>query len=174
MAMATQDLSSADRFLKNLMGILALIFLVTFLVFALVPDGLVKFLNLLGKIFGLPAAKLISDVDLSCLAPEASDADMGAFKAVPQRLWLILSLSLMATLTYLCYLVWRDPRKHLALVPVVLLSKLVSSAFALIYFFAQQRYFANLVAFVTDFPIFLIVLFAYIRVVLQRERELVS
>jgi len=162
--MAKQEYSSAENFLKNLMGILALIFLVCFLIFALAPDGLIKVLNVIGdKIFGLEPARLVSEF------PEHAN-----FRFVPQRLWLILALSLMATITYLSYLVWRNPRKNLPLVPVILLSKLTSSLVALIYFFAQQNYFVNLVAFITDFPIFLVVLFAYLRVVIQKEKELVS
>ncbi len=161
--MEKQKYSSAENFLKNTMGVLALVFLVALLVFALAPDGLIRVLNGIGKVFGMEPARLVSEF------PEQAN-----FRYVPHRLWLVLSLSLMATITYISYLIWRNPRKHMALVPVILLSKLASSLFALIYFFAQQRYFVNLVAFITDFPIFLIVLFAYIRVVLQKEKELVS
>lgn len=134
--------NQAERFLKSLMGILAIIFIATALVFALFSGTLVSLLNSpIGKVF-----KLYSE-DI-CQVPE-------------QRLYVALSVSLMVVLVYLCFLVWKDPRKNLSFIPVILISKLTSSLMAVVYF-ANSKTFVNLIAFITDFPIFVIVLIAYL------------
>jgi len=69
--------------------------------------------------------------------------------------WLVLSLSMMAMITWICRAVYVDIRRNgMALVPILLLSKFCSSAFYL-YFFITQKQLVHLVGTLTDGPIFL-------------------
>lgn len=142
-------LNPAERFLKSLMGILTVIFIGTAFVFIAFSGTLVSLLNSpIGKVFKLYSENV-------CQVPE-------------QRLYVTLSVSLMVVLIYLCFLVWKNPRKNLALIPIVLASKLTSSLMAVLYF-AKSKTLVNLTAFITDFPIFVIVLIAYLWVLGKKK-----
>lgn len=78
-----------------------------------------------------------------------------------ERFWLTLTLSLMFTLVFLCYLGQKDIEKNMVVVPPILLSKFVSTAFFMTFFFVDQNAFAYLVGVLSDGPIFLITYLYY-------------
>ncbi len=80
--------------------------------------------------------------------PLPADGNEGAF-------WLVLSLSMMAMITWICRAAYLDIRRNGRLVHVLLLSKFCSSLFYLI-FFIKTHQLAYLIGISTDFPIFLV------------------
>ncbi|MFA6451692.1 MAG: hypothetical protein WCX65_19630, partial [bacterium] len=70
------------------------------------------------------------------------------------KFWLVLSLSMMAMITYICRSAYLDLRRNARLVPILLLSKFCSSVFYMSFFIAYGHL-ANLVGFFTDGPLFL-------------------
>ncbi len=75
--------------------------------------------------------------------------------------WLVLSLSMMAMITYICRAAYLDPRRNGRLVPILLLSKFCSSAFYLAFFIANRQL-AHLVGFFTDGPLFIVTLLIWL------------
>jgi len=71
------------------------------------------------------------------------------------KFWLVLSLSMMAMITYISRAAYLDLRRNGRLVPILLLSKFCSSMFYLI-FFATSGQLVHLVGLLTDGPLFLI------------------
>lgn len=81
-----------------------------------------------------------------------------------QFFWNSLTVSLMSVLTYLSWLIKSDVRRWLDLVPVVLVSKLVSTLLFLGCYWLDQPYFLYFIGAVfSDGPIFLITLIFYRR-----------
>jgi hypothetical protein len=89
--------------------------------------------------------------------------------AMPQpveRFWLALTISLMATITMLCYYIQKDVRTNMALTSFLLVSKLTSTLVMLSAFFWDRPYFNYLLGSVfCDGPIFVITLIFYRRAV---------
>jgi hypothetical protein len=77
------------------------------------------------------------------------------------RFWLVLSLSMMAMITYICRAAYLDLRRNGRLVPILLLSKFCSSAFYMGFFIASGHL-ANLVGFFTDGPLFIVTLIMWL------------
>lgn len=77
------------------------------------------------------------------------------FEAREGAFWLVLSVSMMAMLTWICRAVYMDVRGNGRLVALLLLSKLCSTA---LYFvlFVKYHYLAYLVGALTDGPIFVL------------------
>ncbi|HOV75837.1 MAG TPA: hypothetical protein P5318_04990 [Candidatus Hydrogenedentes bacterium] len=82
------------------------------------------------------------------LYPMPTDAPEGAF-------WRILSVSMMAMLTWISVQAYRDPRRHGNMIPILLLSKTCSTACYTV-FFIRHGHLAYMVGFLTDGPIFLV------------------
>lgn len=135
------EVSKEENSLRIVLGILAIVFLVTdlFLVFA--TPLLFNLINIVAELIGA-----------------------GETPLPVQKFHLALTNSMMLMITYISYMVWKDVKKNLNMVPVLMLSKIVSSASGLLFFFFSARYFAYLVLAITDFPIFLIVYILYKRV----------
>ncbi|MCX5758385.1 MAG: hypothetical protein NTU83_07765 [Candidatus Hydrogenedentes bacterium] len=90
-------------------------------------------------------SRFISPLPLYLLPANAPE---GAF-------WRVLSVSMMAMITWIAVQAYRDPRGHANLVPVLLLSKACSTACYTV-FFIMYGHLAYIVGFVTDGPIFLV------------------
>lgn len=82
-----------------------------------------------------------------------------------EKFWLVLTNSMMLMLVVICVYVAHDVRAHLAMVMIILFSKASSSAQYLYLFLRQKRYFAYLVGFLTDGPLFVITLVFYLKAV---------
>lgn len=81
----------------------------------------------------------------------------------PQRMWLVLTLSLMVTITYLCWRVQRDVTQAKILIPLLLVAKFTSSLFFLFFFIYHLRAFAYLAGLVVDGTIFIVTYMMYKR-----------
>jgi len=135
------EISKEENSLKIVLGILAIVFLVTDLVLVFATPLLFNLINISAELIG--AGKTPFQLRNSIL---------------------LLQTSMMLMITYISYMVWKDVKKNLNMVPVLMLSKIVSSASGLLLFFFSARYFAYLVLAITDFPLFVIVYILYKRV----------
>lgn len=75
--------------------------------------------------------------------------------------WLVLSLSMMAMITYICRAAYLDVRRNGRLVPILLLSKFCSTAFYFYYLITQGQI-VHLVGVLTDGPLFLATLILWL------------
>jgi hypothetical protein len=81
----------------------------------------------------------------------------------PDKFWLALTLSMMATITALSYIAQKDIRKNIGYVIPLLIAKFVSTFFFILFFFIHINSLAYIVGALTDGPIFIITLVFYIR-----------
>ena len=152
------------EFFRQSMGVLALCFLVGGFLFLIFPDQIIQATNWFAR-GGAKDAPVVSAIDMNA----ATRATTGAGAALPQfvgppRLWPILSFTMMMMITVICALNWLDPRKYYTWVPLLLFSKACSSMTALLVFWiSKYDYLADLLGLVVDFPIFLLILFIYLR-----------
>lgn len=77
-----------------------------------------------------------------------------------QNFYLALSNSMMIMIAYISYKVWQNPRENLNLLPVLILSKTVSSLTGLVLFVLTSA-FGYLAIFVADFPLAVIAFLLY-------------
>lgn len=136
--MDSEVLTAAERRFRVWMYISAWMYAAAGLVFLFAGDLIVNFFN------------FVTDEYLTMFAPYSLPAEggEGAF-------WLVLSLSMMAMITWICRAACLDIRRNGRLVHVLLLSKFCSSVLYL-GFFVKTGQMAHLVGFATDFPIFLV------------------
>lgn len=135
-------LTSEERALKKLLQFWAVLFLMAGLVFVFFPNLVLQSLNQL-------ALKITPTLPTLPLSQD--------------RFWIVLMFSLMITLTFICYSAQDDLRRRKDLVQFVLISKITSSLFFLIFFFADRMALAYLVGALVDGSIFIITLSFYSR-----------
>ena len=120
-------------------------FVIAGLIFVLAPDYLTVGLDRLGQIlFGTPV-RLLPD-------------------GPPERFWLALTTSMMANISVISFLVWRDVKRFKLLMIPLLVSKLTSSIMGLAFYFGAAHYFSHLVIFATDFPLFVVGTVFYVKI----------
>jgi uncharacterized protein (DUF362 family) len=136
------EVTRQERHLKVLMAISAAAYFVVGLAFVLMPETILKALNLFSRILtpGLPGMPLSVE-----------------------KFWLSMTFSMMMTIAALSYIAQRNVRKNKGYVIPVLISKAASSLSALCFFLFSARYFAYLAIFLVDGLIFWITLFFYLR-----------
>ncbi len=142
----TAPLTREERTLRLLMGVLAPVFALTTLTFLFAPGQTGALIATIGRWSGFA---------------EVPTPGLGG----P---WWPLAVSMMAMITAICALAWRDVRRHRGLLPILLVSKGVSSAVGLGSFFLVARAFHYMVVFTTDFPIFLVTAVLYLRAAPRR------
>jgi hypothetical protein len=79
-----------------------------------------------------------------------------------EKFWLTLTVSMMLMLVVICAFVAHDPQKYYMMVVILLASKAASTTQYVI-FYAQRRFFAYAVGFLTDGPLFLVTLYFFIK-----------
>lgn len=146
------NLSKAEEQFKKVMGAMGVLFLIAGAVYAWVPEHVVMLINFAGGFLGMPKAPVVLEI---------TDA-LGVAKPA-ERGFVGLAAAYMVIVTVIALACYFNPRKYMDLVPVVLLGKLASSAFGLIFYFWSAPYFSNLVLAITDLPIFVIILVFYLR-----------
>ena len=93
--------------------------------------------------------------------------------------WRILSVSMMAMLTWATWILFRNPRGNAAWVQLILLSKLISSSLYF-FFFVGTHQFPHLVGWLTDGSLFLLILALWIpaspgqNVFTRKERQILQ
>lgn len=133
------ELTREERNLKVVMGILGVIFLGAEITFLFLQKPLFDAINTMSSV-------------------------IGNFPPVPystEKFWISLSNAMMLMIVYISFSVYKDVRKNMNLVSVLLLGKFVSSISGLIYFLVSDKYLAHLMVPISDFPIFLVVLYFY-------------
>lgn len=136
------SMTREEKHLKVVMAISAITYLITGFAFALVPNQILKSVNLLSRI----------------LAPGLKEIPISV-----ERFWLSLAFAMMMTITFLCYIVQHNVRKNKGYITPLLISKAASAISALCFFIFSAKYFAYLVIFLVDGSIFWITLLFYIR-----------
>ena len=128
-------LTTEERHLKKLLQIWAIVFLIAGLFFVFFPNLVVGSLNNISQKWTpkLPLLPLSDD-----------------------RFWIVLMFSLMITLTFLCYSAQDDLIRRKDLVQFILISKITSSLFFLIFFFVDRMALAYLVGTLVDGSIFVV------------------
>ncbi len=147
------ELSRNETIMKYAGLVYAIIFIGAVLVFILLPGPMLAVINAVSLTF-FPSLTLASD--------------SGKF-------WLSLAVSMMATITVLSFLIFKDVRRNYAMAVPLVTAKFTSSLFGLGFFMAGfacaetgWKTLANLVIFCSDFPLGALMLVLY-RLV-QKER----
>ncbi len=136
------EVTREERHLKILMVISAVTYVVVGFAFAILPEPILKVLNLCSRI----------------LTPGLEQMPLSV-----ERFWLSMTFSMMMTIAALCFIAQHNIRKNKGYIIPVLISKTASSLSALCFFIFSARYFAYLVVFIVDGSIFWITLFFYLR-----------
>lgn len=123
------------------MAFFGIVFLVTDIIFLFFPHELFDYTNLVSSYLGF----------------------IHPFPFPHEKFWLILTNAMMVMITFISFKVAINPVDNMALVPVVLIAKLTSSITALVYFFYEDQYFAYLLIFIVDFPIFIAIYYFYLK-----------
>ena len=123
---------------RSLMAFFSFIFFTTALVFLFLPRYLIQSLNEIGNFFNFSSVSIDN-----------------------QYFWISLTVSMMATITLCCLLLWYNPYRYQPVFWPFLTAKMTSSACGLYYFLAFSHAFCHLVIPLIDLPIALVGLWAY-------------
>jgi len=144
------NLTSRKKQMRIVAFLYGITFIVTGLIFLFMPDRLLFIMN------------IVSDSVFPSLAPAS---DSGKF-------WLSMTVSMMAGVATLSFMIYRDVNRHLHMAVPLVVMKFTSALTGLAFFIAGitvvecgSGTLANLVIFITDFPLGLLMLFLYCRVI---------
>jgi uncharacterized protein (DUF362 family) len=136
------EATKKEKHLKIFMIISAITYFVVGFAFAIMPEGMLKAINVFSRI----------------LTPSLEEIPLSV-----EKFWLSMTFSMMMTITALCYIAQHNIRKNKGYIIAVLISKSASALSSLCFFIFSARYFAYLVIFLVDGSIFWVTLFFYIR-----------
>jgi len=136
------SMTRQERQLKTLMGISALVYLVVGFTFAVIPEQLLRAVNVLSR----------------TLTPGLSEIPVSS-----GRFWPALAFSMMMTITALSYMTFHNVRKNKGCVLPLLISKCASALSAICFFAFQATHLAYLLIFIVDGSIFWLTLAFYLR-----------
>jgi len=140
------ELTKEEQQLAVMMKVWAIVFGIGGVIFFLFPEKLFDSMNMTSTIIFKDTLPLL--------------------KQSSEKFWSALSLSLMTTLTFMCWLASKDIRKNGNLVKAVLVSKLASTLFYIFFFIDDSRILAYIIgSMFSDGPIFIIILVFYMRAV---------
>ena len=131
-----------EKHLKTFMIISAITYFVVGFAFAIIPEVMLKAINVFSRI----------------LTPSLEEIPLSV-----EKFWLSMTFSMMMTITALCYIAQHNIRKNKGYIIALLISKSASALSALCFFIFSDKYFAYLVIFLVDGSIFWVTLFFYIR-----------
>ena len=127
------------KYYRSLSLALALCFAIVGIVFAAIPDDVLRFFNLLSPAFSLPPSPLTS-----------------------YNFYLVLAAAYMYLVTLLAFMMYRWPENRCY--PMLLINaKLASSFFSVIFFIAHARYLVDLANFGVDAMIGMLVFLIYVK-----------
>lgn len=143
-----QIMTPEESHLKKLMQFWTLLFLSGGLLFLFLGDHVIRFSNMI-------SARLFPSLPLSPIPTE--------------RFWTSLTVSMMATITAICYYIQKDILRNIHLTSFILISKFVSTMTLLGFYFLSAHYFSYLVGSVfCDGIIFVITFIFYRRALMSR------
>jgi len=164
--MGVSEFKAEDQF-RKVMGICCLFFVLGAVLFAFVPDTMVAILNWIGHLFSKRSvAPIISKIPVDNYWATFY-GDMPKFEGLAQLpshgMYVALAVAYMVMIATICGAIFYDPKRYGLYAPLVILGKLASSLTGLGLYLWSYPYFVNLIVFITDFPIALIILFFYLR-----------
>ncbi|MBN2160441.1 MAG: hypothetical protein JW807_13690 [Spirochaetes bacterium] len=147
------ELTKNETIMKYTALVYAVVFIVAVLVFIVIPEGMLGAMN---------------DISRALFPSLPLAADSGKF-------WLSLTVSMMATITALSLLIYRDVRSNYRMAVPLVTAKFTSSLLGLGFFLAgfacvdtAWNTLANLIILFSDFPLGVLMLVLYLQV--RRER----
>lgn len=156
-----EDYTTSEKCLTYLMRIYSILFLVVGYVFLLFPWFTLEAIDRLSEspiVFWLLGENPLFE----WLGWELGHGKVNAQGTPAEYFWVFLSFSMMMTIAACGYISSKDIRKNRSVVIPLILSKLASSLCALIFYYSRGL-FAYLVIFVTDFPLFVLTLYLYLK-----------
>jgi uncharacterized protein (DUF362 family) len=159
--MGMENHTTSEKYLTYLMRIYSILFLVVGYVFLLFPwftleviDRLSESPILLWLLGGNPLFKW--------LGWELAHGKVNAQGTPAEYFWVFLSFSMMMTIAACGYISSKDIRKNRSVIVPLILSKLASSLCAFTFYYSRGI-FAHLVIFISDFPLFFLTLYLYLK-----------
>ena len=147
------NLTRQETQFKNLMGLLAVLFLMTALLFAFIPEQMTMLSNFVSGMIKMDEAPIVRDITLNTT---------GTMR-VMDRGYVTLSVAGMAMLFFIAVMCFINPVKYQIYIPILLVGKFISTAVGLCFYFWVAKYLTHLIMPLTDFPIFVIVLIFWLR-----------
>jgi len=147
---AHMNLTSRQNRMRIVALLYAVSFIITGLIFLFIPDRLLDIIN------------MVSASVFPSLTPAS---DSGKF-------WLSMTVSMMAGISTISILIWRDVARYLHMAVPLVVMKFASALTGLSFFVAGlivpewgSDTLANLIVFIADFPLGVLMLFLYRRVI---------
>jgi len=156
-----KNYTTSERYLTYLMRAYAALFAIVGFLFLLFPWFM---LHIIDKLSENPFVLwILRDNPLfTWIGWELPHAKVNAHGTPAEYFWVFLSFSMMMTIATCSYVASKDIRKNRAVIIPLILSKLSSSLSALA-FYSAKGVFAHFVIFISDFPLFLLTLYLYLK-----------
>jgi len=156
-----KNYTTSERYLTYVMRIYALLFAIVGFLFLLFPWFT---LHIIDKLSENPLVLwVLRDNPLfTWLNWELPHAKVDAHGTSAEYFWVFLSFSMMMTIATCSYIASKDIRRNRSVIIPLILSKLSSSLPALAFYIAKGI-FAHFVVFISDFPLFLLTLYLYVK-----------
>jgi len=156
-----ENYTTGERLLTYVMRIYAVVFAIGGFVFLLFPWFTLHMIDKLGErrfvLWILSENPLFTWINW-----ELPHAKIDAHGTCAEYFWVFLSFSMMMTIATCSYMASKDIRKNRPVIIPVILSKL-SSSLAALAFYISKGVFAHFVIFMSDFPLFLLTLYLYLK-----------
>ena len=157
-----EDYTTSEKCLTYLMRIYSILFLVAGYVFLLFPWYILKWIDSFTE-NTIILWFLGENALFKWLGWQLGHGRVNAQQDIPvEYFWVFLSFSMMMTIAACSYISSKDVRKNRSVIVPIILSKLASSLCALIFYYSRGIL-AHLVIFITDFPLFLLTLYLYLK-----------
>ena len=167
--MRMEDYTTSEKALTYVMRVYAVLFAVVGFVFLLFPWFTLHLIDELSE--SALVLWILSDNPLfRWFGWELPHAPVNALGTPAEYFWVFLSFSMMMTIASCSYVASRDIRKNRSVIIPLILSKLSSSLWALA-FYGARGVFAHLVIFISDFPLFLLTLYLFLKAHTGRTPE---
>mgnify|MGYP001409533888 CR=1 FL=1 len=164
------DFTPKENFFRKSMGVLCLIFLLGAILFATIPDPLLRVFNWSGALLKMKAPLVPTQITInkdmwdSLIDPSNTEAYSDQIREWPgPAIWIIMAVTMMLMIAFITGMNFINPRKYISWIPILLLSTASTSILGLLYFYFQARYLSTLIIPIVDFPIFLFVLIIWLR-----------
>jgi uncharacterized protein (DUF362 family) len=156
-----KNYTTSERYLTYLMRAYAPLFAIVGFLFLLFPWFM---LHIIDKLSENPFVLwILRDNPLfTWIGWELPHAKVNARGTPAEYFWVFLSFSMMMTIATCSYVASKDIRKNRAVIIPLILSKLSSSLPALA-FYSTKGVFAHFIIFISDFPLFLLTLYLYLK-----------
>ena len=160
------SLSLQELKFKKAMGIMAVIFFASTLLFAIIPEDLVRVNNFFGGILGLEKAPVAKEIPVQSVWPvlyDGKSAPADHDPLVADRGYLGMACGMAFLLAAICLQIFLDPRRYMNWAPIVLLALASSALFGLLFFGLSAPYFSNLIYPLIHLILFAVIFFFYFR-----------